>query len=88
MFKVDYIDVNYERHLLVFGILVTELTVFVTNIIVTNDRYFSIPNPFQSSRKIVLIINEQLAGVLIDSGAPENADEYTFGLELVEIGLI
>ena len=70
--------------MLVFGILVTELTVFVTNII----QIISIPNPFQSSRKIVLIINEQPAGVLIDSRAPENADEYTFGLELVEIGPI
>ena len=74
--------------MLVFGIWVTELTVCVTNIIVNNDRFFSIPNPFQSSRKIVLIINEQPAGVLIDSRAPENADEYTFGLEMVEIGLI
>ena len=57
------------------------------SILVTNDRFFSIPNPFQSS-KIVLVINEQPAGVLIDSRAPENADEYTFGLEMVEIGLI
>jgi len=38
--------------------------------------------------KIVLVINEQPAGVLIYSRSPENADEYTFGLEMVDIGLI